>query len=70
MARKAKANEITVGSKVEFTFFGKRVVGVVVEDRGHIGWKGRHLLRVRFQLGHPGEPMDYEIPAERVKLAA
>ena len=69
MRRKAKASEITVGSKVEFTFAGKRVLGVLVEDRGHIGWKGRHLLRVRFQLGQFGEPMEYEIPAERVKLA-
>lgn len=70
MSRKAKASEITVGSKVEFIFDRRPVVALVVEDRGFIGWKGRRLLRVRLQLTPPTPPFEFEIPEEDVKLAA
>ncbi len=70
MRRKTKAREITVGSRVEFTFARQRFSGLVVEDRGPIGWKGRRLLRIRVDLPPPTPPEEIEIPAERVKLAA
>jgi hypothetical protein len=39
----------------------------IVEDRGHIGAGGRHLVRVRLEMeGLVEEPLEFELPLEHV----
>jgi hypothetical protein len=42
----------------------------VVEDRGPVGIGGRFLLRVRLDIPGTSEPIELEIPATDVKVAA
>lgn len=50
--------------------FDEPVVATIIEDRGNIGYQGRHLLRVRFQFPDAGEPFELEMPAEELKPVA
>ena len=59
-----------VGSRVTFTFGGRKVTGIVIEDRGHIGVGGRRLLRVRIELTGVAEPIEVEMPESELKAAA
>lgn len=57
------------GDVVRFDFVLNKVQGVVVEDRGPIGVKGRRLYRVEFWFGlYAEEPSHIELPAERLEL--
>ncbi len=57
------------GDRVKFRFGIYSVEGVVKEDRGPIGIKGRHLYRVEFRFGPHGESLSHiELPAERLQL--
>lgn len=57
------------GDRVQFRFGIYSVEGVVKEDRGPIGIKGRHLYLVEFRLGpHAESPSHIELPAERLRL--
>jgi hypothetical protein len=59
-----------VGSKVKLTFGGREVVATVIEDRGPLGVGGRRLLRVRLDIEAGGEPIEFELPAADVRVAA
>jgi len=57
------------GDRVRFRFGIYSVEGVVKEDRGPIGIKGRHLYLVEFPFGlHVESPSHIELPAERLQL--
>lgn len=66
---KSKSQErgLKVGDHVSFRFTNKNVEALVIEDRGHIGYKGRRLLRLRVDMGED-EPMEIELPEEEVTL--
>jgi hypothetical protein len=59
-----------VGSKVKLSFGGDDVVATVIEDRGPVGVGGRQLLRVRLDLEDVGDPIEFEVPAAEVRVAA
>jgi len=73
MARKSKSGSkaptsgFRVGAKVLIPWGGGPVEGVIVEDRGFIGYKGRRLWRVRFFDDLP-EPFNGEVGEEDVTL--
>lgn len=55
---------IRVGDHVRFVFGVRTVIGVVKEDRGPIGVKGRNLYRIEFSGGlYVPEPFYIELPA-------
>ncbi len=57
------------GDRVRFHFVTRFLEGVVKEDRGPIGRKGRHLYLVEFRLGPCVEsPSHIELPAEDLQL--
>jgi hypothetical protein len=52
------------GDLVQFQFGLSTVQGVVKEDRGPIGIKGRHLYLIEFWFGaHADSPSRVELPA-------
>ena len=56
---------IQVGDHVSFFFGPRTVIGIVKEDRGPIGRKGRNLYRIQFSGGlFVPEPFHVELPAE------
>lgn len=58
------------GDKVSFLYGGTRLVhGIVKEDRGPLGVKGRRLILVEFRYDLPcDEPMEIELPVDRLQL--
>ena len=54
-----------VSDRVLFTFGLSHVTGVIVEDRGAIGYGGRRLYRIEASFG--GEPLVAELPDERLE---
>ena len=59
------------GDRVRLLWGLTPVEGVIVEDEGDIGVKGRRFYRVRVQLDdNITEPMDLSMPAEDLTLVA
>jgi hypothetical protein len=64
------------GDLVRFQFGTRSIQGVVKEDRGPIGIKGRHLYLVQFRAEARGDTISLiELPADelqavRVKVSA
>lgn len=58
---------INVGDIVQFKFGASDVKGHVVEDRGHIGFKGRNLYRILVSM-EGDEPMNIELPEEEIRI--
>jgi hypothetical protein len=57
------------GDLVKFRVGVRSVQGVVKEDRGPIGIKGRRLYLVEFRLGKHSESLsEIELPAEEFQL--
>lgn len=67
--KKKEQAEFSVGDKVSFMFGVRRRRGLVVEDRGPIGYRGRRLFGVRFPAKPKAgvEPTYTELPADRLK---
>jgi hypothetical protein len=57
-----------VGDQVRVNFGSRKLAGVVVEDRGGIGVRGRHLFAVNVFMD-PFEPMLVELPGEDLERA-
>ena len=64
-----------VGKMVAFRYAGVEMLGVVWHDPGCVGYKGRHLLRVRVLhfVNHPTQPVPefwqyVELPLSRVTV--
>ena len=68
--RRQQTGTPRVGAKVTLTFGGREVVATVIEDRGPLGVGGRKLLRVRLDIGEGVEPVEFELPAADVRVAA
>jgi hypothetical protein len=62
-----REKQIHKGDRVKFTLGTRLVQGVVTEDRGPIGVKGRHLYLIEFSAD-PLSPHQIELPAEDVQL--
>ena len=54
------------GDRVRFKLGTRFVHGLVKEDRGPIGIKGRHLYLVEFRA-EPQSPSQIELPAEQLE---
>jgi len=59
-----------VGAKVTLKFGGREVNAIVIEDRGPLGIGGRRILRVQLELEDGDEPIEFELPATDVQVAA
>lgn len=67
----SRKSAIRVGDHVRFLFGIEKVIGVVTEDRGLIGYKGRNLYRIRFSGGlYVPEPFYIELPAEDLTVVS
>jgi len=66
-ARKLR-DDLRVGDRVTFDLGGRRIVGVIIEDRGKIGAWGRRLLVVRARLDRANESV-FELPADELRVA-
>jgi hypothetical protein len=67
--RTPSKNTLGVGTLVKFMFGGNEVQATVIEDRGPVGANGRRILRVRLELAAT-DPMEFEVPADDVRIAA
>jgi hypothetical protein len=56
-----------VGDRVRVDFGRRKLSGVIVEDRGTIGVKGRRLFQVDIPMD-PFEPMSVELPEDEMEL--
>jgi hypothetical protein len=64
---KGTPTSFAVGDTVRILFGGRWTCAEVIEDRGNVGWRGRHLVRVRVSLGDGVDPMDIEMPADETR---
>ena len=46
-SKRKSSRPLHVGDRVSFEFGGRRVTGLVIEDRGNLGYQGARLLAVR-----------------------
>lgn len=60
--------KLRVGDRVSVDFGRRRLTGVIVEDRGAIGARGRRLFRVNIPMD-PFEPMMLELPEDELESA-
>ncbi len=61
-------NRFRKGDHIEFQFGIRFVPGVVKEDRGLIGMKGRHLYRAEFKMDSlSDEVSEVEMPAVEMR---
>ena len=63
----AESNKYSVGDKVRFQFGLRKVVGIVKEDRGPIGLKGRRLYSI-VHTPSIGSDIWIELPAIDLEL--
>jgi hypothetical protein len=54
------------GDLVSFQYGLRKIHGVVREDRGPIGVKGRHLYLIEFK-SEPYSPSEIELPADHLE---
>jgi hypothetical protein len=54
------------GDRVKFKLGTRSVQGLVKEDRGPIGIRGRHLYLVEFRA-EPQSPSQIELPADQME---
>jgi hypothetical protein len=61
--------QVRKGDCVQFQYLNRVLQGVVKEDRGPIGIKGRHLYLVEFRHGPEAPISQAELPAEEFEPA-
>ena len=57
-----------LNKRVQFRFAGLNAHGTVIEDKGLIGRRRRHLLRIKVDTDPDSSALIVEIDATRVKL--
>lgn len=61
--------KVRVGDAVTFNMGLTKLQGVVTEDRGPIGVKGRRLYLIEFRYSPPSdEPRGIELPADEFEV--
>lgn len=55
-----------VGDRVKVDFGPRKLTGVIVEDRGAIGARGRHLFKIDVPMD-PFEPMTVEVSEDEIE---
>ena len=63
----ASDSEIHVGTPVQFRYGVEDMNGIVKEDRGPIGVKGRRLYLIKFHA-EPGYEAEVELPADQIRV--
>jgi hypothetical protein len=58
------------GDRVRLLWGVTPVEGIIVEDRGNLGVRGRRLYRVRVRLDDITEPIETSLPADDLTLVA
>lgn len=61
-----KAPAFHLGDRVRVDFGRRKLTGVIVEDRGPIGARGRHLFLIEIPMD-PFEPMSVELPEDELE---
>jgi hypothetical protein len=56
-----------VGDRVKVPHGAKKIAGVVIEDRGKLGYRGRHIYGVRVWMD-PFDPISYEVSEEELDV--
>lgn len=64
----ATENGIRVGSRVVYRTPYVRFDAEVIEDRGNVGYKGRHLYRIRSFDEYEDARITLEVPAKDLTL--
>lgn len=68
--RPSRSRSFRVGSHVLFRVGSQEFKAEVIEDRGHIGKDGRHLLRIKLIDTSAADPdSTFELPAEQLMPA-
>ena len=62
----ARRRRIRTGELVTVPFPNRPVLAEVVEDRGNVGWRGRHIVRVRFVSQREDEGSAFEMPVDEL----
>jgi hypothetical protein len=57
-----------VGDRVRVSLVSGKADGVIVEDRGNLGYRGRHVYRVMVPMD-PFEPTEYELSEHEIEAA-
>ena len=68
MSVSSRAPSFKVGDRVKVPFGFGKATGIVVEDRGAIGIRGRRLFQVEIPMD-PYEPMALDLPEEEIEPA-
>ena len=58
-----------VGDEVQFELPGRKVRGVVTEDRGLLGLDGQRVYQIRVQFS-TGDPLIYELDENEIEPAS
>ena len=61
-----KRRRIRIGEMVTVPFPGGPMLAEVIEDRGNVGSRGRHIVRVRFVSEYEEERTAFEMPVENL----
>jgi len=67
-SKRARGASLRVGDRVSFEFGAGTVKGVIIEDRGKLGFKGAQLFTVRVKRTD-AEDLVLEIAADRLNAA-
>jgi hypothetical protein len=68
MKTRKQAGRFTVGEWVSFPYGARNLFAQVVEARGPLGVKGRHLYRIRYTR-EPGDQDSFEMPEDEMESA-
>jgi hypothetical protein len=60
---------IRVGSRVVYQMPWGPMNAIVVEDRGNLGWQGRHLMSIRPLFDGVDNADPWEVPLDELRLA-
>ncbi len=60
--------DLRPGDLVTFPFGAMTIHARVIEDRGHLGIRGRQIVRIEVIDADADEPWRFEVPAEEVVL--
>lgn len=61
-------HDLRPGDLVTFPFGAMTIHARVIEDRGHLGIRGRQIVRIEVIEKDAEEPWRFEVPAEEVVL--